>query len=761
MAAWSRLQSTQGFIDMATIKILRSSTTTSRPVGNDEGEPYVNMADMQLGVVDNTGAAVDFLAITKFSATANYSIGDIVVQGGYIRKANKAITAGAFNAADWDNLNSLKDLTDTDLFAPAHDGDALIWNNASGKWTHGTAQPHLEEYQAGRRYYVNSLVHYNGNLWTATKTTTGVVPAITNGAVNVYYRTAFGIVGPVVPLGIGNALGVTPPVPAKAGATYLNYVNATTWEVWTSSATTWTVVVPPTKALWRNPAMPSAASMPTQVNGVLLWIYDQSGPAGTSAPVIGQSDWKLVTLGDFLSSLGDVNTTGVSTGDTLVFDGVTGRWNTSPPAVATIPTGKIGFGSAASTLTSDTVLAYDAANKRLGVNVAAPTNTVDVDGTMRLRPMTAGSVLFAGPNGVLSQDTANLSFNDTTDTLTPFNLTVPGRLQATGTGALKIPVGTTANRPAGVAGDIRYNGTLNAFECHNGTTWQTFGGEADAVTLFSSTKAYIANDLVAYQGKIYRAVGAVAAGVWNATQWAEIGAGYILPQATAGALGGVFATNIPVGEYLTGIAANGNLTSSRTPVTNFNAALTFSQNDLVAYQGKIYRANGATAAGVWNAANWTEIGSGYTLPNAQPTTTGGVKATANPGGGAFVTGINSTTGDLTFAVPPDVSGILPFDAAKTYNIGDLVTYNSNVYKALVNITTPAAWNGAQWSAITGGSYTLPAATAGALGGVKANTGAANQFVSGIAADGSLTYSDPVVGNVLLWGGLSNDLVWGV
>jgi hypothetical protein len=48
----------------------------------------------------------------------------------------------------------------------------------------------------------------------------------------------------------------------------------------------------------------------------------------------------------------------------------------------------------------------------------------------------------------------------------------------TGTGALKIPVGTTAQRVTASAGDMRYNSTLAAFEGY-GTEWASLGGVGD------------------------------------------------------------------------------------------------------------------------------------------------------------------------------------------------------------------------------------------------------------------------------------------
>lgn len=44
-------------------------------------------------------------------------------------------------------------------------------------------------------------------------------------------------------------------------------------------------------------------------------------------------------------------------------------------------------------------------------------------------------------------------------------------LVSTGTGALTLPVGTTAQRPTAVVGMIRYNSTTARVEIYNGTFW--------------------------------------------------------------------------------------------------------------------------------------------------------------------------------------------------------------------------------------------------------------------------------------------------
>lgn len=51
-------------------------------------------------------------------------------------------------------------------------------------------------------------------------------------------------------------------------------------------------------------------------------------------------------------------------------------------------------------------------------------------------------------------------------------------LAVTGTDAILVPVGTTAQRPTGATGYIRYNTSTSSFEGHNGTAWGNIGGGA-------------------------------------------------------------------------------------------------------------------------------------------------------------------------------------------------------------------------------------------------------------------------------------------
>jgi hypothetical protein len=83
------------------LKILRSLSTGVRPSGQTYGVPYVNFGDNQFGVFDSGNLARDLIGVPYFSASKTYSAGNPVVQSGSLYVANGAISAGAFNAAQW------------------------------------------------------------------------------------------------------------------------------------------------------------------------------------------------------------------------------------------------------------------------------------------------------------------------------------------------------------------------------------------------------------------------------------------------------------------------------------------------------------------------------------------------------------------------------------------------------------------------------------------------------------------------------------
>lgn len=56
-----------------------------------------------------------------------------------------------------------------------------------------------------------------------------------------------------------------------------------------------------------------------------------------------------------------------------------------------------------------------------------------------------------------------------------------------GATAVKVPVGTTLERPTGVTGQLRYNSTDSNFEGYNGVEWAPIGGSDE----FAKTVAFL------------------------------------------------------------------------------------------------------------------------------------------------------------------------------------------------------------------------------------------------------------------------------
>ena len=65
-----------------------------------------------------------------------------------------------------------------------------------------------------------------------------------------------------------------------------------------------------------------------------------------------------------------------------------------------------------------------------------------------------------------------------------------GTANFTSTGSVKIPVGTTAQRPSPIAGMLRFNDDLDEFEGYNGTAWASVGGSAISNDTTTATDLY-------------------------------------------------------------------------------------------------------------------------------------------------------------------------------------------------------------------------------------------------------------------------------
>ena len=90
--------------------------------------------------------------------------------------------------------------------------------------------------------------------------------------------------------------------------------------------------------------------------------------------------------------------------------------------------------------------------------------------------LTSGRVTFASTGGLLA-DSADLAWNGSTLAVTGA-VTASSDSTFSSTGALKISSGTTAQRPAGTAGQLRFNTSTSEFEGYNGSAWASVGGSA-------------------------------------------------------------------------------------------------------------------------------------------------------------------------------------------------------------------------------------------------------------------------------------------
>lgn len=248
---------------------------------------------------------------------------------------------------------------------------------------------------------------------------------------------------------------------------------------------------------------------------------------------------ELVALNTYSNLIGNVtgNVTGTLTGNATNVSGVVAIANGGTGATtATAARTALGLGSLAlqnanavnitggtiSTLTTDLAIADGgtgasnaaAARTNLGLSIGVDVQAYDADlaalanvttngfyvrlanGSASSRDIqgTTGYIVVTNGNGIADHPQINVGANvvktDTTNTLTQYN-------EFTTTSAIKIPAGTTAQRPTvAKAGDLRLNLSTNQYEGYNGTAWGSIGGGA---TGGGGDQVFVENDQVVTQ----------------------------------------------------------------------------------------------------------------------------------------------------------------------------------------------------------------------------------------------------------------------
>lgn len=98
-------------------------------------------------------------------------------------------------------------------------------------------------------------------------------------------------------------------------------------------------------------------------------------------------------------------------------------------------------------------------------------------GSASTSTVTLNAATVSTPNGV-NFDSNTLVIDAANNRVGVKNASPAVSLDVTATDAIKIPVGTTAQRPTAATGQIRYNSSNSQFEGYNGTAWGQLGGGA-------------------------------------------------------------------------------------------------------------------------------------------------------------------------------------------------------------------------------------------------------------------------------------------
>jgi hypothetical protein len=106
----------------------------------------------------------------------------------------------------------------------------------------------------------------------------------------------------------------------------------------------------------------------------------------------------------------------------------------------------------------------------------------------------AGTFTASGATVIGSTTTSSVTINAA-------SVSVPTAFTISSTGAVRVPVGTTAQRPSSATGQIRYNSTLALLETYNGSDWVSVAGATGAVGAIYENNQTISADYTITSGK--------------------------------------------------------------------------------------------------------------------------------------------------------------------------------------------------------------------------------------------------------------------
>ena len=214
----------------------------------------------------------------------------------------------------------------------------------------------------------------------------------------------------------------------------------------------------------------------TTVDATNLEVTNLKAKDGTAAGSIADSTG-VVTLASSVLTTTDIN------GGTV--DGVTIGGAVPGAGTFTTATATTGNITTVNATTVDTTN-IEVTNIKAKDGSAAAT-IADSTGVVTISTQLNVDNLRLDGNAVSSTDTngdVNITPNGTGATV------VGGNTSFTSTGSVKIPVGTTAQRPTPAAGMLRFNDDSDEFEGYNGTAWASVGGSAISNDVSTATDLF-------------------------------------------------------------------------------------------------------------------------------------------------------------------------------------------------------------------------------------------------------------------------------
>lgn len=363
-----------------------------------------------------------------------------------------------------------------------------------------------------------------------------------------------------------------------------------------------------------------------------------------------------------------------------------------------------------------------------------------------------------------------------------------------GTGAMTVPKGTTAERPGGVDGMLRFNTDLDAFEIYDSGGWSTL--PAGAVTLINTgtgltggpitTSGTISIANTGVTAATYGTASAVAQIIVNAqgqiTKASDVSIAIAASQVTSGSFdtsqGGTGLTSYTAGDtlyYASGTKFTALAIGSSTHIMTSSGSAPQWTDPASITVGAASSATTATTATNLAGGKANEIpfqiGAGSTSFVTAPTSAGTVLqwsgsaftwATVGTGSVTSVDVSGGTTGLTTSGGPVTTSGTITIAGTlitsnggtglTSYTKGDIVYYDSGTALSALGIGSStylltSSGSAPQWSdptKVTVGSATEATNVAG---------GGANQIVFNTAAGTSSFITAPTVANTFLeWSG---------